>query len=164
MSFVGYPAKCRAAPIESSETVQEWAIYLHERKEWAQKLTPLSRWAAILVSLVVMLIRGIHEATEPGEPVQSPIASSSAGSVAGGPCFIDGPCIASAAIGPSARGPAVAAPAPRLDGAPAVDGRGAQRDEDRRARLGVEEGHSGPQLGRAGSGQPRPPTRSRSRA
>ena len=58
VSFAGHLADRRAALIESSETIQEWAVYLLEWKERARKLMPLSRRGAIPVSMVLGLMRG----------------------------------------------------------------------------------------------------------
>ncbi|CAK0828294.1 unnamed protein product [Prorocentrum cordatum] len=63
----GWMVTCKDAFVESSETPQEWVVYLGEWVERARKLMPLRRWAAILLALGLLMARGVHEMQETGE-------------------------------------------------------------------------------------------------
>ncbi|CAK0885631.1 unnamed protein product [Prorocentrum cordatum] len=83
LAFVSWMVTCRDTLIESSETIQEWVSYGGEWLEWARKLMPLRRWAALLLALILLMIWGAHEMQEAEEAGHSSVASSSASSVVG---------------------------------------------------------------------------------
>ncbi|CAK0805123.1 unnamed protein product [Prorocentrum cordatum] len=78
---ISYLVTAKDAFVESSEVVQEWATYLWEWKEWAQKLMPLQRWFAMFLSLILLTLWAAHEWSDSMEYGESSIGSSSASSV-----------------------------------------------------------------------------------
>ncbi|CAK0870311.1 unnamed protein product [Prorocentrum cordatum] len=78
---ISYMVTAKDAFVESSAVVQEWATYLWEWKEWAQKLMPLQRWFAMFLALIFLTIWAAHECSDSGEHGESSIGSSSASSV-----------------------------------------------------------------------------------
>ncbi|CAK0828932.1 unnamed protein product [Prorocentrum cordatum] len=75
---ISYLATAKDAFVETSEVVQEWATYLWEWKEWAQKLMPLQRWFAMFLALILLTLWAAHEWSDSGEHGESSIGSSSA--------------------------------------------------------------------------------------
>eukprot|EP00959_Pyramimonas_sp_CCMP1952_P423044 8861610-Pyramimonas_sp.AAC.2 len=69
--------------VESPETVREWVVHSGEWMEWARKLMPLRRWAALVLALVLLIAWGAHEMQDTGESGLSSVASYSASSVVG---------------------------------------------------------------------------------
>ncbi|CAK0869509.1 unnamed protein product, partial [Prorocentrum cordatum] len=112
-AFVSWMVACRDTVIESSETIQEWVSYGGEWVEWARKLMPLRRWAALLLALVLLMIWGAHEMQEAEETGHSSVASSSASSVVGdvGGASVVGPPLPPPSGAPP---PVAAAPDPAL--------------------------------------------------
>eukprot|EP00959_Pyramimonas_sp_CCMP1952_P092912 1944291-Pyramimonas_sp.AAC.1 len=53
--------------------------------EWARKLMPLRRWAALVLALGLLMAWGVHEMQDTVESGLSSVASSSASSIVGDP-------------------------------------------------------------------------------